>query len=65
MPPGIPVATVGLDGAQNAGILSAQILATADERLMEKIVEYKANLAKKIVQANQELASVKYEYKTN
>jgi len=65
MPPGIPVATVGLDGAQNAGIFAAQILATADENLMKKIVEYKADLAKKIVQANQELASVKYEYKTN
>jgi 5-(carboxyamino)imidazole ribonucleotide mutase len=65
MPPGIPVATVGLDGAQNAGILAAQILATADDSLMKKIIEYKANLAKKIVQANQELASVKYEYKTN
>jgi len=65
MPPGIPVATVGLDGAQNAGILAAQILATADDSLMKKIIEYKANLAKKIVQANLELASVKYEYKTN
>ena len=65
MPPGIPVATVGLDGAQNAGILAAQILATADEQLMEKIIGYKADLAKKIVQANQELASVKFEYKTN
>jgi len=65
MPPGIPVATVGLDGAQNAGILAAQILATADESLMEKIVGYKAGLEKKIVQANQELASVKFEYKTN
>jgi 5-(carboxyamino)imidazole ribonucleotide mutase len=65
MPPGIPVATVGLDGAQNAGILAAQILATADEHLLNKIVEFKAGLAKKIVQANQELSSVKYEFKTN
>jgi len=65
MPPGIPVATVGLDGAQNAGILAAQILATADENLMKKIVEYKAGLEKKIVQANKELGSVKYDYKTN
>jgi 5-(carboxyamino)imidazole ribonucleotide mutase len=65
MPPGIPVATVGLDGAQNAGILAAQILATADEQLMKKVIGYKAGLEKKIVQANQELASVKYEYKTN
>jgi len=65
MPPGIPVATVGLDGAQNAGLLAAQILATSDESLMKKIVEYKEDLAKKIVQANTELASVKFEYKTN
>ena len=65
MPPGIPVATVGLDGAQNAGILASQILATADADLMEKIVAFKAGLEKKIVQANQELSSVKYAYKTN
>ena len=65
MPPGIPVATVGLDAAENAGILAAQILATADKELLDKIIEYKANLEKKIVQANKELASVKFEYKTN
>jgi len=65
MPPGIPVATVGLDAAQNAGILAAQILATADDELRNKIVEYKENLAKKIVQANKELEAVKFEYKTN
>ena len=65
MPPGIPVATVGLDAAQNAGILAAQILATGDEDLLKKILEYKEGLAKKIVQANQELASVKFKYKTN
>jgi 5-(carboxyamino)imidazole ribonucleotide mutase len=65
MPPGIPVATVGLDGAQNAGILAAQILATADDTLMKTGGDFKAGLEKKIVQANRELASVKYEYKTN
>jgi 5-(carboxyamino)imidazole ribonucleotide mutase len=65
MPPGIPVATVGLDGAQNAGILAAQILALSDSDLMSKIIEYKTGLEKKIVQANNELASVKFEYKTN
>ena len=65
MPPGIPVATVGLDGAQNAGILAAQILATDNDDLRKKIIEYKDDLAKKIVKANQELASVKFEYKTN
>lgn len=65
MPPGIPVATVGLDGAQNAGILAAQILAVADDGLMKKVMEYKAGLEKKIIQANKELSSVKFEYKTN
>ena len=65
MPPGIPVATVGLDGALNAGILAAQILAASDESLMTKIVGYKAGLEKKIVQANRELSLVKYDFKTN
>ena len=65
MPPGIPVATVGLDAAQNAGILAVQILATGDPELLKKVVEYKEGLAKKIVEANQELAAVKFEYKTN
>ena len=66
MPPGIPVATVGLDAAQNAGLLAVQILATADADLMKKVIEYKEDLAKKIVEANQELAAVKkFEYKTN
>jgi 5-(carboxyamino)imidazole ribonucleotide mutase len=65
MPPGIPVATVGLDGAMNAGILAAQILATGDEALLEKIKEFKKDLAKKIVKANQELKGVSYKFKTN
>ena len=65
MPPGIPVATVGLNGAQNAGILAAQILATGSPELMKTIVTYKAGLAKKISKANEELKAVKYEHKTN
>lgn len=65
MPPGIPVATVGIDGAQNAGILAAQILATADKELAARLAEFKENLKKKIVQANKELKEMKYEYKTN
>jgi 5-(carboxyamino)imidazole ribonucleotide mutase len=65
MPPGIPVATVALDGARNAGILAIQIIATGEPELMEKVVAFKATLAKKIVQANEELAKVKYEYKVN
>ena len=65
MPPGIPVATVGLDGARNAGILAAQILGTADQEVMEKMIKFKESLATKIVKANEELKSVKFKYKTN
>ena len=48
MPSGVPVATVALDGAENAGILAAQILATNDKDLQEKIIDYKEGLAKKV-----------------
>ena len=65
MPPGIPVATVGIDGAMNAGILAAQIIASADTVLAEKIIIYKEGLKKKIVKANEELREVKYKHKTN
>jgi 5-(carboxyamino)imidazole ribonucleotide mutase len=65
MPPGIPVATVGINAAQNAGILAAQIIAAADEAVMKEVVKYKESLKKKIVQANEELKGVKYKYKTN
>lgn len=65
MPPGIPVATVGVNGALNAAILAAQILATADADVAQKIKDYKASLTDKIVKANQELAKVEYKFKTN
>ncbi len=65
MPPGIPVATVALNGAMNAAILAVQILSVADTELAAKFVEYKKNLAQKIVKANQELAELKYDYKCN
>ncbi len=65
MPPGIPVATVALNGAMNAGILAVQILSVGDPALAEKFVIYKKNLAQKIVKANAELAELKYEYKCN
>ncbi len=65
MPPGIPVATVGLDGARNAGILAAQIIGTGEPEVQETIKVFKESLAKKIVQANEELAKVKYDYKVN
>jgi 5-(carboxyamino)imidazole ribonucleotide mutase len=65
MPPGIPVATVGLDGAMNAGILAAQILGTGDPDVMNKMVKFKAGLASKIVKANEELKEVRFKFKTN
>ncbi len=65
MPPGIPVATVGLDAAKNAGILAAQILATGDEKILEKVIEFKASQQQKIVKANEELAKVKFKFKSN
>jgi 5-(carboxyamino)imidazole ribonucleotide mutase len=63
MPPGIPVATVGINGAQNAGILAAQILAAGNDDLMKKVVAYKENLKEKIVRANEELAGVKFRFR--
>ena len=65
MPPGIPVATVAVDGAMNAAILATQMMATGDEELMQKLVNYKESLKKKIVQANKDLSEVKYKFKTN
>jgi 5-(carboxyamino)imidazole ribonucleotide mutase len=65
MPPGIPVATVGINGAQNAGILAAQIIAAGDVSVMKEVIRFKEGLKKKIVQANDELKKVKFEYKTN
>ncbi len=63
MPPGIPVATVAINGARNAGILAAQILAVADKVLAQRLIDFKEDLKGKIVKANEELSSVSYEYK--
>ncbi|NLO69594.1 MAG: 5-(carboxyamino)imidazole ribonucleotide mutase [Porphyromonadaceae bacterium] len=65
MPPGIPVATVGINGALNAGILAAQIIASTDENIENRLAEYKENLKKKIVKANEELKEVEFKFKTN
>ena len=65
MPPGIPVATVGVNAAQNAGILAAQIIGTGNQTIMEEIVKHKENLKKKIVEANEDLKKVSFPYKTN
>lgn len=63
MPPGIPVATVALNGARNAAILATQILATADESLMNKIIHFKEDLKDKVEKANNELAKHSYRFR--
>ena len=65
MPPGIPVATVGINAAMNAAILAVQMLSLADTELAARLATYKENLKKKIEKANEELKEVKYSYKTN
>lgn len=65
MPPGIPVATVGVNAALNAAVLAAEILALSDEETDRKVMDYKASLSQKIVKANEELKSLEYKFKTN
>lgn len=65
MPPGIPVASVGINNATNAAILATQILSFTDENIMKKVEDYKSNLKNKIVKANEELKEVSYRFKTN
>ena len=65
MPPGIPVATVGVNGSLNAAILAAQMIALSDSEVKQKVMEYKAGLGSKIEKANRELAEIKYAFKTN
>ena len=55
MPGGVPVATVALNGAKNAGLLAAQILGTSDSSLLEKIIAYKKTLADKVHQSAKNL----------
>ena len=65
MPPGIPVATVGVNAARNAGILAAQILATSNDELLKKLLLFKNDLKKKVEQANRDLQKVEYKFKCN
>jgi 5-(carboxyamino)imidazole ribonucleotide mutase len=65
MPPGIPVATVGINGALNAAILATQMLATGNEAMMQKTKTYKESLKQKIVKANEDLSKIAYKFKTN
>ncbi len=65
MPPGIPVATVGLNAAKNAAILATQIMALGDKDIAQKLENFKSTLADKIVKANQELSKIEFKFKTN
>lgn len=63
MPPGIPVATVGLDAARNAGILAVQIIASSDPEVMGRMLKFKQGLAKKIEKANEDLAGIDFKFR--
>ena len=65
MPPGIPVATVAINGSGNAAILAAQIIASGDQEIMDRLIAFKESLKVKIVEANAELSKVKFPFKTN
>ena len=65
MPPGIPVATVGVNGGLNAAILATEMLALSDEGIAKKVSDYKENLKNKITKANEELKAIQYRFKVN
>lgn len=65
MPPGIAVATVGIDGGMNAGVLAAQMLSLSDEGIRSRFANYRSRLSDKIVKANSQLKELNYKYKTN
>ena len=65
MPPGIPVATVAINGALNAAILAVEMLALTDEAIAQRLADYKSGLKAKIEKANQDLAEIKFDFKTN
>ncbi|MBD5425641.1 MAG: 5-(carboxyamino)imidazole ribonucleotide mutase [Bacteroides sp.] len=65
MPPGVAVATVGINAGLNAAVLAVQMLALSDSELAARLADYRAGLSAKIVKANEELSQIKYTYKTN
>lgn len=65
MPPGISVATVGINAGMNSAVMAVQILALSDTALAERYRAYRATLSQKIVKANEELKTVKYDYKVD
>jgi 5-(carboxyamino)imidazole ribonucleotide mutase len=65
MPPGVPVATVGIDASVNAAVLACQVLALSDDKIAEKLAKYRKDLKKKISKANKDLSKVKYDFKVD
>lgn len=65
MPPGIAVATVGINAAMNAAVLAVQMIALTDTEVAARFAAYRAGLKEKIVKANAELAKIEYKFKTN
>ena len=65
MPSGIPVATVAVDGAQNAAILAVQIIALSDKEVMTRLRAFKTQLAEKVVKANEDLQKEKFDFRVN
>lgn len=65
MPPGISVATVGINAGMNAAVMAVQILALADDALAARYEAYRSTLSQKIVKANEDLKEVKYDFKVD
>lgn len=65
MPPGIPVATMALNGAKNSAIFAVQILALSDEDIKNKFSAFKTDLKKKVTKANEDLSKIHYDFKVN
>lgn len=61
MPPGVPVATVGINGSQNAGLLAAQIIATSDVRTAQKLADFKTKMKKEVIAKNLKLQKIGWE----
>jgi 5-(carboxyamino)imidazole ribonucleotide mutase len=65
MPPGVPVASVGINASENAAVLACQVLGLADDKIADKLLKYKTELKDKISKANKELSKIKYDFKVN
>ncbi|HTR18847.1 MAG TPA: 5-(carboxyamino)imidazole ribonucleotide mutase [Candidatus Paceibacterota bacterium] len=61
MPPGVPVATVAVNGAKNAGILAAEIIGTSDEKVQKKVADYKSKMESEVLAKAKELEGMGYE----